>query len=104
MPKKKRMKKAKMKKGKMKAQMKKAQLKPWILGNNPDDNNKCQCFKNKLPTAKWIAINSFSTQAECTKFVGDCSSFFMKMPLTPAKKMLRGRRRRLMGMGMGMMG
>ena len=100
MPNKKRMMKAKMKK----AKMKKAQLKPWILGNNPDDNNKCQCFNRKLPNSHWIAINSFATQTDCAKFVNDCASFFMKMPLTPqkSKKMLQGGKG-MMGM-MGMMG
>ena len=90
--------KKRMKKGKMQA-MKKANLKPWILGNNPNDNNKCQCFKNKLPNQQWIAINSFPTQSICTSFFNSCSAFFMKMPLTKKQALQRH-----MGMGMGRMG
>ncbi len=82
---------------------KKAAQLPWILGNNPGDNNRCQCFKNRLPNKQWIAVNSFKTQGDCTGFVDDCSSFFMKMPIQGggmSAKMgmmmgLRARRRKL---------
>ena len=80
---------------------KKAAQLPWILANNPGDNNRCQCFKNRLPNKQWIAVNSFKTQSDCTGFVADCSSFFMKMPIQGMNaKMgmmmgLRARRRKL---------
>ncbi len=57
---------------------KKANALPWILGNNPNQDNSCQCFKKKLPNPNWIAVKRYATEDECTQDTDACSELFMK--------------------------
>jgi len=70
---------------------KKATPKPFLLANNPRNDNSCQCFMRKVPSVEWIVIARYATMTQCHKTVAQCSEFFMMMPLKkPHKKMGMG--------------
>lgn len=72
---------------------------PWVLANNPDMDNQCNCFDKEVPSAKWIVVQKFPDQQACEQALNSCASFFVKMPLKkpqePTKK--ANFRRRKMG-------
>jgi hypothetical protein len=60
---------------------KKAPKRPWLLANNPDDNNVCQCFHRNVPNNQWIVVSRFTDEKSCRTMVNNCTVFFMKQPL-----------------------
>ena len=66
-------KKKKMKKGKM---AKAKDARNWVLATNPSNNNQCFCFFIEVPNTKWVTVNTYKTQPECTQFIPKCREFF----------------------------
>lgn len=70
-------------------------LQPWILANNPNQNSSCECFKFKMPSAKWIAVARFETKNMCEAALTHCEDLFRKNPLHHLQQ-----KAKKMGMGM----
>lgn len=69
------------KKKMMTGSMKNAQdAKNWILATNPGNNNECFCFFIAIPNSKWVIVNNYKTQPECTQFIPSCRAYFKNHP------------------------
>jgi len=60
---------------------KKAKNLPWLLANNPRQDNSCQCFRHTVPDAAWIVVKRYATAEDCATDRDACSALFMQDPI-----------------------